>query len=312
VPSDDLHEADVAVVGAGLAGLAAARDLVTAGVSVVVLEARERVGGRVLNEDIGEGKVVEVGAQWIGPTQDRLAALAAELGVDRFPTWEQGEHLVEWRGKLRRHEGTIPPISPAVLADTQQALWRINRLARKVPLDAPWEAPGANRLDGQTVATWMRRNVATRGGRDMLELSTEAVWAAQPEDMSFLHFLFYVHSAGSMEMLLNTEGGAQQDRFVGGSQRVPLGLADGLGERVVTGAPTRRIASDGDGVTLAGEGPGARAQRVLVAMAPTLAGRIAYDPPLPGFRDQLTQRMPLGTVPSAWPSTTSPSGAPTG
>ena len=77
----------MAVVGAGLAGLTAARDLLAAGHSVVVLEARDRVGGRMLNEDLGDGKVVEVGGQWIGPTQDRMAALAREMGVDTFPTY---------------------------------------------------------------------------------------------------------------------------------------------------------------------------------------------------------------------------------
>src|SRR5215217_8745957 len=103
-------EADVVVVGAGLAGLAAARTLVARGAAVVVVEARERVGGRVLNHDIGGGKIVEVGGQWIGPTQDRLAALAAELGVETFPTHGQGHNLIEYGGALRRYRGTIPRI----------------------------------------------------------------------------------------------------------------------------------------------------------------------------------------------------------
>src|SRR5690242_11190524 len=100
-------EADVAIVGAGLAGLVAARRLVAAGVEPLVLEARERVGGRMLNEEIGDGKVVEVGGQWIGPTQERLAALAAELGVGTFPTHDQGRHLIEIDGKLTSYTGAI-------------------------------------------------------------------------------------------------------------------------------------------------------------------------------------------------------------
>ena len=111
--SEGLREADVAIVGAGLAGLVAARDLIAGGASVVVLEARDRVGGRLLNEDIGDGKVVEVGGQWIGPTQDRMAALGAEMGVDTFPTYAEGENLIEWRGSLKRYSGTIPRINPA-------------------------------------------------------------------------------------------------------------------------------------------------------------------------------------------------------
>jgi monoamine oxidase len=297
VADSETHEADVVVVGAGLAGLAAARALLVQGSSVVVVEARERVGGRVENHDIGDGKVVEVGGQWIGPSQDRLAALARELGVETFPTHAHGSNLLEYGGTVRRYSGTIPRINPVVLVDVERAQRRLNRLARRVPLEAPWEAPRAERLDGQTVATWMRRNLVTGPGRRLLELGIEAVWAAQPEDISLLHVLFYIHSAGSLELLFETEGGAQQDRFVGGSQLIPIRMAEELGEeRVVLGAPVRRIEHGPDGVSVQAGEMIARGRRAIIAIAPTLAGRIAYDPPLPGYRDQLTQRMPLGTV----------------
>jgi len=298
VADPETREADVVVVGAGLAGLAASRALSAAGASVMVLEARDRVGGRVLNHDLGDGTVVEVGGQWIGPTQDRLAALARELRIETFPTHANGHNLLEYGGSVRRYTGTIPRINPAVLVDVQQAQTRLNRLARRVPLHAPWEARNAAKLDGQTAATWMHRNMATRSGRMLLELGVEAVWAAQPEDMSLLHVLFYIHSAGSLEMLFDTEGGAQQDRFVGGSQLIPIRMAAELGtEQIVLGAPVRRIEHGvGEGVTVHADGVVARGRRAILAIAPTLAGRIAYDPPLPGYRDQLTQRMPLGTV----------------
>ena len=306
-----IRDVDVVVVGAGLAGLSAARGLTAGGASVLIVEARERVGGRVLNEDIGGGNVVEVGAQWIGPTQDRLAALAAELGVETFPTHTRGQNVFEYGGRLRRYSGTIPRINPLVLLDVERAQRKLNRLARTVPTAAPWEAPGAERLDAQTAATWLRRNVATSAGRSLLQLGIEAVWAAEPEDMSLLHMLFYIHSAGSLQMLFDTEGGAQQDRFVGGSQRVPIRMAEELGEeRLLLGHPVRAIAHGAEGVVVRADGAEVRARRAILAIAPTLAGRIAYDPPLPGFRDQLTQRMPLGTVAKSWPSTTSRSGVP--
>ena len=134
-------DADVVVVGAGFAGLTAARQLLADGLEPIVLEARDRVGGRVVNEPIGDGKVVELGGQWIGPTQDRLAALAASLGVARFPTFGDGEHVIEWQGRLRRYRGAIPRISPAVLVDFEQARRRLDAMARSVPLDSPWTAP---------------------------------------------------------------------------------------------------------------------------------------------------------------------------
>jgi monoamine oxidase len=263
---------------------------------VIVLEARDRVGGRVLNEPIGGGKVVEVGGQWLGPTQDRMAALAREMEVDTFPTYDTGENVIELGGSLRRYTGTIPDIGRRVLLDVAQAQRRLNRLARRVPVEAPWRAPRAGALDSQTAWSWMRRNVYTGGGRKLMQLATEAVWAAQPEDVSLLHLLFYINSAGSFEALLDTEGGAQQDRFAGGSQLVALRLAERLGERVVLEAPVRSLRRGDGGVEALGDRVSARGRRAIVAIPPTLAGRLAYDPPLPGYRDQLTQRMPQGAV----------------
>ena len=309
-------EADVAIVGAGLAGLVAARRIVAAGAQPLVIEARDRVGGRLLNEEIGDGKVVEVGGQWIGPTQERMAALAAELGVGTFPTHDEGRHLIEMSGRRASYAGALTDarpglvrdlsraISPLALADFEQARARLDRMARQVPLEEPWMAPKAASWDGQTFATWVGRNTHTVAARSLFELATEAVWAAEPADVSLLHVLFYTHSGGGFSTLVGTGGGAQQDRFHGGSQRLALLMADELGvERLRLDAPVRRIEHGETGVVLQADGSGGepggltvRARRAIVAIPPTLAGRIAYDPPLPARRDQLTQRMPQGTV----------------
>jgi monoamine oxidase len=287
---------DVAVVGAGLAGLVAARDLRRAGRSVVVLEARDRVGGRLLNADLGDGKVVEVGGQWAGPTQQRLLALARELGVETFPTHVEGENLIEWHSRLIRYRGSIPRINVPVLLDVAQAQARIDRMARSVPLDAPWMASKAELWDGQTFESWLRRNVATTGARELLRLMVEAVWAAHAADVSLLHLLFYTHSAGGFDDLIGTEGGAQQDRFVGGSQLLAVKLAEELGDAIALEAPVRKIEHSESGVRVIADGHDVSARAVVVAIPPTLCGRIAYDPALPAMRDQLTQRMPQGTV----------------
>lgn len=282
---------DVVVVGAGIAGLTAARRLQAAGQEVCVLEARDRVGGRLLNQDIGGGHVVEAGGQWIGPTQDRLAALARELGVDTFPTHDEGEHLVEtWEGEPRRYTGTIPRISPVALADFGQARLRLDRMARTVPVHAPWQAPRARSWDATTFGAWLRRNVRSRLAREFYATIAQGVWAAEPEELSLLHVLFYVHSAGGLDGLLDVGGGAQDARFVGGSQRLCLELARDLDVRLAT--PVRTLAWERDAVTV----EGVRARRAIVAVPPAIAGRIEYDPPLPALRDQLTQRVPMGAV----------------
>lgn len=288
------REVDVCVVGAGLAGLAAARALTAAGSDVVVLEARDRVGGRTLNHPLEghDGKVVEVGGQWVGPTQTRLLELAAELGIETYPTYNDGENVIEWRGRVRRYRGAIPRINPGILIDTLQTQKRLERLARRVPTEAPWLTPNARELDSQTFATWLRKTARTSGARTLFEIGTEAVWAAEPADLSLLHVLFYTASAGSFDDLIGTDGGAQEQRFHGGSQRIALEMAAALGDRVVTSTPVRSIAHGLDGVTI----EGVRARRAILAIPPALTCRIAYDPPLPGFRDQLVQRMPQGTV----------------
>ncbi|MDO8185444.1 flavin monoamine oxidase family protein [Conexibacter sp. JD483] len=295
----ELDEADVVVVGAGLSGLVAARDLVRAGLDVVVLEARERVGGRTLNESVGPAadQVVELGGQWIGPTQKRVNALVHELGLSTYPTRDEGENLIERGGRIHRYRGTIPALGPLPLAEVGIAMARLNRLARTIDPETPWTAPVAASADAQTVASWIRRNVRTQVARDALRIAVEAVWASDPADLSLLHLLFYIRSGGSFERLLDTDGGAQQDRIRGGSQLLSLRLAEQLGARVRLGAEVTRIAHGENGVEVAvADGTGVRARRAIVAIPPPLAGRLRYAPALPPTRDGLMQRMAMGAV----------------
>src|SRR4051812_5696694 len=187
---------DVAVVGAGLAGLTAARELVRHGHSVVVLEARHRVGGRTLNEPINRTEGVEVGGQWVGPTQNRLAAVAKSVGVDTFPTYNTGENLFHRGGRLQRYAGAIPPVG-AALGEVAGAIGRLNAMAATLPIDAPWTAARAREWDGQTVETWKLANTTLPDARFLLDLGTEAVWAAEPRDVSLLHYLMYTAGAGN-------------------------------------------------------------------------------------------------------------------
>src|SRR5262245_11974583 len=274
----------------------AARQLVGAGRDVLVLEARDRVGGRTVNASIGAGRVTEMGGQWVGPTQDRLIALAGELGVETFPTYHEGRNLLELRGRIRRYKGTIPRLAPHVLLDIARARRKVRRASSRVPVEAPWTSPKAPQLDSQTLASWVRKAARTKKARGLLEIATGTVMGTGTAEISALWMLSYVASAGSFDALIDVEGGAQQDRFVGGSQLISRRLAEELGDLVALAAPVRRIAQDGGGLDVEADGLSARAQRVIVAVPPPLAARISFAPSLGGRRDQLTQRMAHGAL----------------
>ena len=298
---------DVAVVGAGLAGLTAARRLVAAGHRVVVVEARSRVGGRTLNHAIGGGHVAEAGGEFVGPTQTRIVALAKAVGVSTFDAYDTGQNIY-LNGALRLKYsdtsplGTAPP-DPTIAADIVTLSQQIDALAAKVPVAAPWTAPDAAALDAQTLETWVRKNAVNAGGvLAVLAPFTQALVGAEPRDLSMLFVLAYVASAGdathvgTFERLFNVRGGAQQSRFRGGSQLVSLKVAKALGKRIHLNSPARRIVQSKKGIRVECDRLHVHARRVIVAVPPALAARIEYALLLPAARDLLMQRMPMGAL----------------
>jgi monoamine oxidase len=292
-----LRDADVAVVGAGLAGLTAARDLSIAGLSVIVLEARDRVGGRTTGETISDGVVVEMGGQWIGPTQTEILDLLGDLGLETFPTYDEGAELNVRDGAKVRFQDETLGFPQESLAEIERVGSSLGALAATVPVSAPWTSLRAEELDRRTLDAWLAAETTDRVTLAFYRFLSAAIFSAEAWEMSLLHFLFYVRSSGTLENLIATSGGNQEQRVIGGSHRISERLAEELGANaVILGEPVNAIGQHGDRVSVRSQTGEVAARRVIVSLPPTLAGRLRYDPSLPSRRDALTQHVPMGSV----------------
>lgn len=287
---------DCIIVGAGFAGLYAGRVLHEAGKKFKILEARDRVGGRVHTHHIDNDTYVDLGGQWIGPTQDKVYSLCKGMNVRCFETYDQGKNLLALNGQVRSYSGLIPRLNPLALLNIDYIIKRLEHMAAEVDPERPWETPKAGRWDSTTLATFLDRNVRFNSARKVLDAGLETVFAAPASELSLLHALFYMKSGGSLNALLSIENGAQQHRLAGGVQQLAEGLAARFPGAVELQRPVRRISQSGDGVEVKGDDFSYQAGRVIVAIPPILAARIDYQPLLPARRDQLTQRVPMGTV----------------
>lgn len=290
----ELRTADVVVIGAGISGLTAARRLAQAGRSVVVAEAGDRVGGRTMNLDVAEGVITEGGGQWVGPGQDRVLALLDELGLDTFKTYVVGKSIYHRRGRSKRYDGTIPPLSPLALADFAQLQLRLERMARTVPLDAPWTARRARTWDATTFGHWLDANAMTAEAREMFTAGFSVTNAEDLHSTSLLVQLARIRGAGGIDHTVNITDGAQESRVVGGTVRIAERLAEELGDAVVLDSPVVEIAQDTDGVLVRSARVDVRADRVIVAMSPADAARIRVTPELPTRRVMLQRRWSSG------------------
>src|SRR3954451_14750949 len=269
--------ADVIVLGAGFAGLTAARALVKAGRSVIVLEARDRVGGRALNLPLAGGEVTERGATFAGPTQDRILALANELGVPTFPTYDTGSNVYLNQGQRLTYPSDGPtgtaPLDPLILPELTATVALLDQLSTEVPVDAPWTAGKAAEYDSQTLETWLNGHTATERFRRLVPAVTRPVFGAEPRELSLLFVLFYIAASGNesnpgtFERNFNTKDGAQMWRFEGGTQRIAQLAARDV--TVLLKAPARRISQTAKGIRVDSDDLTVKAKRAIVAIPPT-------------------------------------------
>jgi monoamine oxidase len=299
------HE-DVVVVGAGLSGLVAAREIARAGHSVVVVEARSRVGGRMLNQPVGGGEVVDLGAEFIGPTQNHIRRLADEYGIEVFGANAAGDNVYIAGGHRSTYSDTGPtgtaPLDLAILPDLLLAVANLDQMSTEIPLAAPWEAKRAAEYDAQSLGSWLQANSISQRFRNIAAAASRPIFGAEPSEVSLLFALFFIAASGdeshvgTFERNFNSRNGAQQDRVHGGTQSIANAVAKELGRRVVRRSPVRRIVRRKGRIDVISDRYVNTARRVIVALPPELAGRISYHPKLPALRRELNARMPQGTL----------------
>ena len=290
------READVAVVGAGIAGLVAATELVAAGRDVVVLEARDRVGGRVLNIELG-GQPNELGGQWIAPYQNEMHALLAELGIELFHAYREGDHVyIDAERALHRYHGDDDPLPAASSLAYDAAVAKLDALVAGLDPDAPWTHPRAVELDATSFEQWLAAEVDDTLARDLLRAFMAGGYMTKPAaTFSLLTALATVSGAGSVANLFEPDL-CLHSRVVGGSQLIPLCLAERLGDRVVLDAPVRTLRRTHNRVELEAGSHSIAARAAIVAVPPNVAGLIRYEPALPAWRMRLHQAMTQGDV----------------
>ncbi|MDQ5808337.1 MAG: FAD-dependent oxidoreductase, partial [Actinomycetota bacterium] len=281
--------------------------LAKGGRSVLVLEARDRVGGRVWNHELAGGEQAERGGTCVGPTQNHILALMDELGVRRFDTSPPGDNVAVIQGDRMQYSDTGPtgtaPNDPAILAELATVVTQLNEMSREVPVDAPWDSARAGEWDGQTLETWIRDNTQSERFRSLVPAATRPIFGTEPRDLSLLFTLFYIaasgdeENAGTFDRNFNTRNGAQQWRMAGGAQTLAFRVAEQVGpQRIKLRSPVRRIEHTATGVEVRTDKAVFAAKHVVVAIPPALAGRIRYDPPMPFERDQLMQRVAQGAL----------------
>ena len=290
-------ETDVAVVGAGIAGLTAAAELTRAGVDVVVLEARDRVGGRTWNTEIG-GQANELGGQWVAPYQTAVHETIADLGLELFHAYREGERVyLDRDGHAHRYAGHDMPLGAQAERAYADAVAQLDALAATLDPEAPWDHPDAAALDAITFDEWLRREVDDEHARDLLDAFLSGGFMTKPaHTYSLLGGLWTIAGAGGAVDNLFEPDLCLHSRVVGGSQLIPIRLAERLGDRVLLDAPVRTCRWAGDSVTLEADGRRVTARQAIVAIPPNLTGAIRFDPVLPPWRLRAEQGVSQGSV----------------
>ncbi|WP_425864021.1 flavin monoamine oxidase family protein [Arthrobacter sp. TWP1-1] len=291
---------DVVIIGAGPSGLTAAHELKKAGLSVAVVEARDRVGGRTWSNTI-DGAWLEIGGQWVSPDQTALIGLLEELGLSTYPRYRDGDSVyIAPDGTRTRYTGEMFPVSADTEAAMNKLIDTLDGLAAAMDPAKPWDHPQARELDIISFHHWLRGQSNDEEACNNIGLFIAGGMLTKPAHaFSALQAVFMASSAGSFSNLVD-DNFILDKRVVGGMQGVSLAIAKELGADVILNSAARTVRwEENDGgylATVIADGATVTAKRVIMAVPPNLYSRVSFDPPLPRRQHQMHQHQSLGLV----------------
>lgn len=290
---------DVVVVGAGFSGLSAAERLVSLGLSVAVLEGRDRVGGRVRTGEIA-GVSVDFGGTWVSPRHTAIRDLAQRYGCTITPQFAEGRNTLWMAGRRRTYKGTIPPVSPLAVVNMARVQMALEKLVTSIDAEAAWESSNAAELDAISFGQWLGRQRAGAPTRALMNVISRVQWGVSPDDISMLAVVGYIRGAGGFDHMLDVENGMQQDRITETTQEIAKRVATHLGDRVHVSAPVRRISQDHSGVTVHTDLATITAKYAIVTVATMHRKDIEFEPALPERAVSLSRLWRLGGLSKAY------------
>ncbi|XP_031553382.1 amine oxidase [flavin-containing] B-like isoform X2 [Actinia tenebrosa] len=284
------------VVGGGISGLCSAKLLTEYGLDVLVLEARDRVGGRTQTIEDPAFKYIDLGGSYVGPDQHRILHVAEELGVETYPVQCKGKTIDHLYAKAHEHDGSFSTWNPLAIIDYLNVAYTLDKMCDTIPLEQPWEAPQAIEWDHMTAEEFFNKVCWTSYCKKRMVQNTHHAMAVELWEISLLHYLWYRKSGNGVLKHSSADDAEEEKQFVGGAQQISNKLKKRLGDKVIVNSPVLQVNQEKDHVIVTCKNRNSYQSKYVISAIPqALLNKVSFVPPLSPLKNQLIQRFPMGS-----------------